>query len=46
MKEIEEDEILFEKTNEGPMTVATASATLTQATAHNVKILNKKLLQQ
>ena len=45
MKEIQEDEVLFEKTDEDPVTVATTSTTLTQATAHNVTMLNEKLLQ-
>ena len=45
MKEVQEDEVLFEKTDEDPMTLATTSATLTQATAHNVTMLNEILLQ-
>ena len=45
MKEIQEDEVLFEKIDEDPVTVAITSATLTQATAHNVKMFNAKLLQ-
>ena len=45
MKEIQEDEVLFEKTNEDPVIVATTSTTLTKATAHNVTMLNEKLLQ-
>ena len=45
MKEIREDEFLFEKTNEDPMTIATASVALAQATAHNVTMLNEKLSQ-
>ena len=44
MKEIHEDEVLFEKINEDPMTMVTTSTTLTQATAHNVKLFNEKLL--
>ena len=43
LKEVQEDEILFEKTNEDLFTVATASATLSQATAHNVTMLSEKL---
>ena len=43
LKEIQEDEVLFEKANEDTITVATASATLSQATAHNVIVLNEKL---
>ena len=45
MEEMQEDEFLFEKTNENPVIVATTSATLTQATAHNITILNEKLLE-
>ena len=45
MKEIQEDEVLFEKTDEDPVTVATTSTTLLQATAHNVTMLNEKLSQ-
>ena len=45
MKEIQEDEVLFEKTDEDPVIVATTSATLSQATAHNVTILNENLSQ-
>jgi hypothetical protein len=44
MKEVQEDEVLFEKTYEDPTIVTTTSATLTQATTHNVTILNEKLL--
>ena len=45
MKEVHEDEVLFEKTYEYLVTVATSSPTLTQDTAHNVTMLNEKLLQ-
>ena len=45
MKEIHEDEFLFEKTEEDPMTVATTSTTLSQTTTHNVTMLNEKLSQ-
>ena len=45
MKEVQEDEVLFEKTNEDLMKVATTLTTLTQATAHNVTILKEKILQ-
>ena len=46
MKEMQEDEVLFEKINEDPVIVAITSATLTQATAHNVTMLNKKLFSK
>ena len=45
MKEVQEDEVLFEKTNEDPVTVDTITTTLTQATTQNVTILNEKLLE-
>ena len=45
MKEVQEDDVLFKKTDEDPVTVATTSVALTQATTHNVTMLNKKLLQ-
>ena len=43
MKEVQEDEVLFEKIDENPVTVATTSTTLSQATAHNVTMLIEKL---
>ena len=46
MKEIQEDEVLFEKTNDDPVTVKTTSTTLSQATAHNVTMLNEKISQE
>ena len=45
MKEMQEDEVLFEKTNEDLVTIATTLATLTQDTTHNVIVLNEKLLE-
>jgi hypothetical protein len=45
MKEIQEDEVLFENTDGDPMIVATTSTSLSQATAHNVTLLNEKLSQ-
>ena len=44
-KEVQEDEVLFERIEEDLVTVATASATLSQATIHNVNVLSKKLSQ-
>ena len=44
-KEVQEDEILFQRTEEDPVTVATASAALSQATAHNINVLSEKLSQ-
>ena len=43
MKDIQEDEVLFEKTDEDPVTVATTSTYLSQATTHNVTVLNEKI---
>ena len=45
MKEMQEDEVLFEKTDEVPVTVATTLTTLTQATIHNITVLNEKILE-
>ena len=45
MKEIQEDEVLFERTDEDLITVATTSTTLSQATSHNVTLLSEKLSQ-
>ena len=45
LKEVQEDEILCEKTHEDLITIATTSATLSQATADNVTMLSEKLSQ-
>ena len=45
LKEIQEVEVLFEKTDEDMITVATTSVTLSQANAHNVTMLNENLTQ-
>ena len=45
MKVVQKDEFLFKKTNEDPVSVATTSTTLTQATTHNVTMMNDKNLQ-
>ena len=42
---MQEDEILFERTDEDPITIATTSVTLSQATVYNVTMLTKKLPQ-
>ena len=44
-KEVQEDEILFQRIEEDPVTVATSSATLSQATVHNINMLRGKLSQ-
>ena len=43
MKEVHEDEVLFEKIDEDLIIVITTSTTLSQDTAHNVTVLNEKL---
>ena len=43
LREINEDEVLFEKANEDPMLIATSSTALTQANIHNISILNEKM---
>ena len=45
MKKTQEDEVLFEKIDEDPVTIKTTLAALTQAIAHNVTMLNEKILQ-
>ena len=45
LKEIQEDEVLFEKTDEDPIIVATASTTVLQGIAHNVTMLNENISQ-
>jgi septal ring factor EnvC (AmiA/AmiB activator) len=45
MKEIKEDGVLFAKTDEDLVMVETTSASLSQATAHNDRLLNEKLSQ-
>ena len=45
LKEIQEDEVLFERTDKDLIIVAIASEALSQATAHNVTLLSEKLSQ-
>ena len=45
MKEIQEDEVLFEKIDENPVTVETTSVALSQSTIHNVTMLNENISQ-
>jgi hypothetical protein len=45
LEEMQEDEVLFDKTDEDHVTVARASTTLTQAIAHNITIFNEKPLE-
>ena len=40
MKEMQEDEVMFEKIDEDLVTVATTSIALTEATIHNITVLN------
>ena len=44
-EEMHEDEVLFEKTDEDPVIVATVSTTLTQSTSPNITILNENILE-
>ena len=46
MKEIQEDEVLFEKNDEELVTVEATSTYLSHAIAHNFTMLNEKLLQE
>ena len=45
LEEMQEDEVLFEKTNEDHVMVAIASVSLTQATSQNISVLNEKIVQ-
>ena len=45
LEEMQEDEVLFEKTDEHPVMVAITSTTLTQATTHNISVLNETFLE-
>ena len=45
VKEVQEDEVLFEKTDEDPITVETTLVALSNATVHNVTMLGDKLSQ-
>ena len=42
---MQEDEVSFKRTDEDHVMVATTSSSLTQATAHNVLVLNEKILE-
>ena len=46
MREINEDEVLFEKTNDDLALIVIASIALTQASVHNISILNEKLNEE
>ena len=43
---MQQDEVLFDKIYEYLVIVATTSTTLTQATSHNITILNEKHLEK
>ena len=45
LEEMQEDEVLSEKTDEDLVTIGIASTTPTQATSHNIIVLNEKLLE-
>jgi hypothetical protein len=44
-KDMQEVEVLFEKTDEDLVIVVIALASLTQATAHNITVLNENILE-
>ena len=46
LKEVQEDEVLFERTDEDPIIVATTSVELSQAIVHNVTMLTENYLRQ
>ena len=46
MKEVQEDEVLFEKTDEESVTIATTLVALTQDTAKKCDNVDEKLLQE
>ena len=45
LEEMQEDEVLFERTNEDPIMVATTLVALTQATTYNISMLNEKVIE-
>lgn len=45
LEEMQEDEVLFERTYEDPIMVAIALSSLNQATSHNISVLNERLLE-
>ena len=45
LKEVQEGEILFEKTDEDQIKVATTSTTLSQDIVHNITMLSENLSQ-
>ena len=45
MEEMQEDEVLFDKTYKDPVKVSTSSESLTQATSHNIIVLHEKILE-
>jgi hypothetical protein len=46
LEEMHEDEVIFEKTDEDIMIVATTLVALTQGTTHNITIMNGKVLEK
>ena len=45
LEEMYEDEVLFEKNDEDPITVVVSSTTLNHATSHSIIVLNENLLE-
>ena len=46
LKEVQDDEVLFKRTDEDLIIVAIVSTTLSQATAYNVTMLSEKISQE
>ena len=44
-EEMQEDEVLFERTDEDPIMVDPTSTYLTQAIVHNISVLNEKVME-
>jgi hypothetical protein len=45
LEEMQEEEVLFERTDEEPIMVATPSADLTQTIVYNISMLNEKVME-
>ena len=45
LEEMQENEVLFKRTDENIVTVATTSTILTQDIAHNISVLNENILE-
>ena len=45
LEDMQEDEVLFERIGEDPITLATTSTTLTHDIAHNILLLNENVTE-